>query len=50
MIPSDLIAEWRSRTQWPTDEQVEQDLVLCRALVSLFEDVELADAVALRVG
>ena len=36
MIPSDFIVEWRARTRWATDEQVEQDLVLCRALVEVF--------------
>jgi predicted nucleotidyltransferase component of viral defense system len=50
VIPADLIAEWRARTRWATDEQVEQDLVLCRALVSIFEDSELAGSVALRGG
>ena len=50
MIPADFIAEWRAHTRWPTDEQVEQDLVLCRALVAIFEDAELAGAVALRGG
>ncbi|MEN9591661.1 MAG: hypothetical protein RJA21_113 [Gemmatimonadota bacterium] len=50
MIPADFIAEWRAQTRWPTDEQVEQDLVLSRALVAIFEDTELAGAVALRGG
>lgn len=50
MIPSDLIAEWRAHTLWATDEQVEQDLVLSRALASIFVDAELARAVALRGG
>lgn len=50
MIPADFIAEWRAQTRWPTDEQVEQDLVLSRALVVIFEDLELAGAVALRGG
>ncbi len=50
MIPADFIAEWRAHTRWPTDEQVEQDLVLCRALVTIFEDAELAGTVALRGG
>ena len=50
MIPADLIAEWRAQTRWATDEQVEQDLVLCRALVAIFEDPEFAGAVALRGG
>ena len=50
MIPSDLIAEWRAQTRWATDEQVEQDLVLSRALSSIFEDAELARTLALRGG
>jgi predicted nucleotidyltransferase component of viral defense system len=50
MIPVDCITEWRARTRWATDEQVEQDLVLSRALVAIFEDPQLADALALRGG
>jgi hypothetical protein len=50
MIPADFIAEWRAHVLWSTDEQVEQDLVLCRALATIFEDDELASTVALRGG
>jgi predicted nucleotidyltransferase component of viral defense system len=50
VIPSDLIAEWRAHTRWATDAQVEQDLVLCRALTEIFQDQELARQVALRGG
>ena len=50
MIPADFIAEWRAHARWSTDEQVEQDLVLCRALVEIFDDAELAVSVALRGG
>jgi predicted nucleotidyltransferase component of viral defense system len=50
VIPSDFIAEWRAHTRWATDEQVEQDLVLSRALVEIFADPELAGEVALRGG
>ncbi len=50
MIPSDLIAEWRTHTRWATDEQVEQDLVLSRALASIFEDAGLARTLALSGG
>lgn len=32
MIPRDYITEWRSRAPWTDDAQVEQDLVICRAL------------------
>jgi predicted nucleotidyltransferase component of viral defense system len=50
VIPADYIAEWRSHTRWATDEQVEQDLVLSRALADIFSDSELAAALALRGG
>ena len=50
MIPADFIAEWRAHTRWSTDEQVEQDLVLCRALAEIFDDADLARDFALRGG
>ncbi len=36
MIPKDFITEWRDHAPWVTDRQVEQDLVISRALVELF--------------
>jgi predicted nucleotidyltransferase component of viral defense system len=50
VIPVDFITEWRARTRWATNEQVEQDLVLSRALVAIFQDPELGRALALRGG
>jgi predicted nucleotidyltransferase component of viral defense system len=50
VIPPDLITEWRAQARWATNEQIEQDLILSRALVSIFEDAELARALALRGG
>lgn len=50
MIPADFITEWRAHVRWSADEQVEQDLVLCRALVEIFDDAELAVSVSLRGG
>ena len=50
MIPADFITEWRAHARWSNDEQVEQDLVLCRALVEIFDDAELAVSVSLRGG
>jgi hypothetical protein len=50
VIPADFIAEWRAHARWPTDEQVEQDLALSRALVEIFDDAELAGSVSLRGG
>ena len=36
LIPGDYIMSWRVHTPWATDAQVEQDLVIGRALVELF--------------
>ena len=36
MIPLDFITEWRKNAPWIHDEQVEQDLILSRALVEIF--------------
>ena len=50
MIPRAHITAWRSRAPWSTDAQVEQDLVICRAVVELFGDEFLAREVAFRGG
>lgn len=50
MIPKDYIAEWRDRAPWVLDRQVEQDLVISRALVELFSRAPIADALAFRGG
>ena len=50
MIPRAHITAWRSKAPWSTDAQVEQDLVVCRALVDLFSDELLAREVAFRGG
>ncbi|MCX7020663.1 MAG: nucleotidyl transferase AbiEii/AbiGii toxin family protein, partial [bacterium] len=36
MIPRANITAWRAHAPWPSNEQVEQDLVLSRALVTMF--------------
>lgn len=50
MIPRAHITAWRARAPWPTDAQVEQDLVLSRALVELYGNAAVARAVAFRGG
>lgn len=50
MIPFDYITEWRAEAPWIDDAQVEQDLVISRALVEVFRHPALADSVALRGG
>lgn len=50
MIPRDFITEWRDRAPWVLDRQVEQDLVISRALVELFSRQAIGDALAFRGG
>lgn len=50
MIPQAYITEWSNVVPWQTNEQVEQDLVICRALVEIFKDEFLANSLAFRGG
>lgn len=50
MIPRDYITEWRTEAPWVQDLQVEQDLVISRALVEIFNHPLLANALAFRGG
>jgi hypothetical protein len=49
VIPSDFVTEWRSQAPWVESSQVEQDLVISRALVEIFGDDRLAEALASKV-
>ncbi len=50
MIPRDYIIEWRGFAPWVDDAQVEQDLVLSRAIVELFREPSPAKGLAFRGG
>ncbi len=50
MIPRDFITEWRASAPWVADRQVEQDLVISRALVALFSRPTIAESLAFRGG
>lgn len=50
MIPRDYITEWRAHAPWVQDIQVEQDLVISRALVAIFSYPLLREALAFRGG
>ena len=50
MIPQAYITEWSQQVPWQTNEQVEQDLVICRALVEIYSDEWLASSLAFRGG
>lgn len=50
MIPQRYIEEWKSIAPWPIDAQVEQDLIISRALVEIFSDDLLKTSLAFRGG
>jgi len=50
MIPKAHITSWRQTAPWIDDSQVEQDLVLSRAIVEIFNHGELRDDLAFRGG
>ena len=50
MIPLRYINEWRTIVPWQEDVQIEQDLVICRALVEIFNNPFLKKSVAFRGG
>lgn len=50
MIPSAYIQAWRAQAPWPDARQVEQDLVICRALCDLFNAPALRGKLAFRGG
>lgn len=50
MIPENFIEEWRNTVPWRKAAQVEQDLVISRALVDLYHQPYIKDALVFRGG
>ena len=50
MIPSSYLQEWSAHAPWPDSRQIEQDLIICRALCDLFNAPALAGKIAFRGG
>jgi predicted nucleotidyltransferase component of viral defense system len=50
MIPKPYIAKWQDHAPWKQFHQVEQDLVISRALVEIFSDDFLRENLAFRGG
>lgn len=50
MIPRRYIEEWKEFAPWPENSQVEQDLIIERALVEIFSDPFLNENLAFRGG
>ena len=50
MIPNIFIQNWSNHVKWQTPAQIEQDLILSRALVDLYNDPHIKDALVFRGG
>lgn len=50
MIAKDCVTAWRFHAPWVSDHQVEQDLVISRALTQIFSVAETARRLAFRGG
>lgn len=50
MIPLAYLQEWTASAPWPDLRQVEQDLIICRALCDLFNAPRLKGRIAFRGG
>ena len=50
MIPAAFITAWRRTAPWNLDAQVEQDLVISRAIIELFNVQKLAESFLFRGG
>lgn len=50
MIPGQNIVEWSQTAPWAEQRQVEQDLIISRALVEIFDDEFLAEELRFRGG
>jgi len=50
MIPQRYILEWQQIAPWTNDAQVEQDLVISRVLVEIFQSPLLQRSLAFRGG
>jgi len=50
MLPKRYIEEWKKFAPWPEDSQIEQDLIIEKALLQLFYDIYLRERLAFRGG
>ena len=50
MIPQPAIRKWQESFPWQRDYQIEQDLIICRAVCALFNDEYLSEHLAFRGG
>ena len=50
MIPQPAIKKWQESLAWQKDYQIEQDLIICRAVCALYNNEYLSEHLAFRGG
>jgi len=50
VIPQPYITEWSAQAPWPSESQIEQDLILSRLIIEIANDELLAQELAFRGG
>jgi predicted nucleotidyltransferase component of viral defense system len=50
MIPNIFIENWSKHIKWQTPSQIEQDLIISRALIDLYNDPHIKNALVFRGG
>jgi predicted nucleotidyltransferase component of viral defense system len=50
MVTVNYIEQWRENAPWQTEEQIEQDLLLSRTVIAIFQDDFLRENLAFRGG
>lgn len=50
MIPQYVIQQWKSTAPWQTNTQVEHDLILTKALITLYQNQTIRENLAFRGG
>ena len=50
MIPEIFIEQWRKTVKWQTIDQIEQDLVISRALIDLYNETKIKESLVFRGG
>ena len=48
MIPEIYVEHWRNSFKWQTLAQIEQDLIISRALLNLYNDPHIKEALVFR--
>ena len=50
MIPQAYITEWQNEAPWQSDDQIEQDLIISRIIVELYNNEFLKEELLFRGG